>query len=216
MSKELKDKILAEYEKGNVVVKGVEGLQVMPIKDFVSKQPADGILYDLNRDEATVLTFIDDPKWINDFAVAKTIRELMNQLADLRAENERLKEGFELQHFLFPPGIHPSRMDKLRTLCLRLPGPDNTEVKNLLNELADEERDIETITKDLTFEKFQKYQSKYEALAASHRELVEILSDNIDRIDPLHSDYPVQEEIFQALSRAEQILKSDKEGQDNK
>ena len=78
----IKDKILAEYEKGNIVVAGIEGLQVMPIKDFI-EQPEDGILYDLNRDEAVVLTFIDDPKWINDFAVAKTIRVLKARINEL-------------------------------------------------------------------------------------------------------------------------------------
>jgi len=31
---EIKDKILEEYKKGNIVVAGFEGLQVMPIKDF--------------------------------------------------------------------------------------------------------------------------------------------------------------------------------------
>jgi hypothetical protein len=40
----------------------------------------------LNRDEATILTFIDDPKWINDFAAAKVIRALKDKIDEL--ENE--------------------------------------------------------------------------------------------------------------------------------
>ena len=71
---EIKDKILEEYKKGNVVFAGIEGLLVMPIKDFI-KQPTEGILYDLNRSEAVVLTFLPDPKWVNDYAVAKVIAE---------------------------------------------------------------------------------------------------------------------------------------------
>ena len=70
---EIKNKILAEYDKGNIVVAGIEGLQGMPIVEFI-KQPVEGMLYDLNRNEAVVLTFLDDPKWVNDYAVCKVIR----------------------------------------------------------------------------------------------------------------------------------------------
>lgn len=75
--------IRAQFEKGNIVIATVDGLSTCPIKDFI-EQPADGILYDLNRDEATVMTFIDDPKWVNDFAVAKTIRALKAKIQELR------------------------------------------------------------------------------------------------------------------------------------
>lgn len=79
---DIKEKVVDEYKKGNIVVAGIEGLQSMPIKEFI-KQPTEGILYDLNRDEATVLTFLDDPKWINDFAVAKVITELKKRINEL-------------------------------------------------------------------------------------------------------------------------------------
>ena len=52
---EIKNKILEEYKKGNIVVAGIEGLQGMPISEFI-KQPVEGMLYDLNRNEAIVLT----------------------------------------------------------------------------------------------------------------------------------------------------------------
>ena len=78
----IKETVLEEYKKGNIVVAGIEGLQTMPLKEFV-KQPVDGMLYDLNRNEAVVLTFIEDPKWVNDYAVAMVIHEL-------KAEIERL------------------------------------------------------------------------------------------------------------------------------
>lgn len=86
----LRDKVLAEYEKRNIVFAGVEGLEVQPIDEFV-KQPEDGILYDLNRNESVVLTFIDDSKWVNDYAVCKTIRVLKSIIDKTEAENERLK-----------------------------------------------------------------------------------------------------------------------------
>ena len=76
---DIKKIVMEEYAKGNIVVSTFEGLKTMPLKEFV-KQPAGGMLYDLNRCEVVVLTFINDPKWINDFAVAKVIQELKRQL----------------------------------------------------------------------------------------------------------------------------------------
>lgn len=77
--KDLKEKILKEYNNGNIVIYDSCGLQIYKIQDIVN-QPTEGLLYDLNRDEATILTFIDDPKWINDFACAKVIEYLKNIL----------------------------------------------------------------------------------------------------------------------------------------
>lgn len=83
---EIKIKILEEYEKGNIVVAGIEGLQGMPLKEFI-KQPAEGMLYDLNRIESVVLTFLPDPKWINDYAVAQVIRALKSKIDELESKN---------------------------------------------------------------------------------------------------------------------------------
>jgi hypothetical protein len=78
---DIKQIVMQEYAKGNIVVSGIDGLQTMPLKEFI-KQPAPGILYDLNRGEETVLCFIKDPKWVNDYAVAKVITELKRQLEE--------------------------------------------------------------------------------------------------------------------------------------
>lgn len=76
---ELKDYILAERDKGNIVVHGLPGeLMSMPLAEFI-KQPVEGMLYDLNRLEEVTMTFLHDPKWVNDFAVAMVIRALVNQ-----------------------------------------------------------------------------------------------------------------------------------------
>lgn len=75
----LKDLILKEYKKGNIVILTSDGLKLTSLKEVI-KQPAEGLLYDLNRDQATILTFINDPKWINDFACMAVIQELKNQL----------------------------------------------------------------------------------------------------------------------------------------
>lgn len=89
---ELINKILSEYEKGNIVIATIEGLQGMKLSDFID-QPVDGMLYDLNRDEATVLTLINNPKWINDYAVCKVIRALKDKIDELKADIEVLRQS---------------------------------------------------------------------------------------------------------------------------
>lgn len=79
---EIKDLVIEEYEKGNIVVSGFEGLMTTKLDDFI-KQHTDGILYDLNRSELVVLSFINDPKWVNDYAVCKVIRALKNRIEEL-------------------------------------------------------------------------------------------------------------------------------------
>ena len=74
----LRDKILSERDKGNLVYAHVEGYSAVSIEDFVT-QPVEGMLYDLNRGEEISLTFITDKKWVNDFAVALVIRKLAEQ-----------------------------------------------------------------------------------------------------------------------------------------
>lgn len=81
MSKEDVDFILNEAKKGNVVFNTGMGLAVAPLDEFI-QQPADGILYDLNRLEEVVMTFISDEKWINDYAVALVIRRLKAKLEE--------------------------------------------------------------------------------------------------------------------------------------
>jgi hypothetical protein len=75
----LKDKILEEAKNGNIVVSTFEGLMAYSLKEVV-EQPISGLLYDLNRDQATILTFINDPKWVNDYACYQVICELKSRL----------------------------------------------------------------------------------------------------------------------------------------
>ena len=82
----MKKEILEEYKKGNIVVSTFEGLKVMKLEDIIN-QPAEGILYDLNRSESIILTFLPDPKWINDYAASQVIRELKKRIKELEDEN---------------------------------------------------------------------------------------------------------------------------------
>ena len=56
-----------------------EGPMMAELKSIID-QPTEGLLYDLNRDEGTILTLISDPKWVNDFACAQVIRELKRRI----------------------------------------------------------------------------------------------------------------------------------------
>ena len=81
----LRERILAERNNGNVVFWGLpDELMTANLEEFV-EQSADGILYDLNRIEEVCMTFLHDRKWVNDFAVAQTIRKLVEQRDALRA-----------------------------------------------------------------------------------------------------------------------------------
>ena len=67
--------ILSEAKNGNIVFATVDGLMLAKLDEFID-QPTEGLLYDLNRDGATILSQLDNPKWINDYAVMQVIRKL--------------------------------------------------------------------------------------------------------------------------------------------
>lgn len=82
----IKEMVLSEYKKGNIVIcKDGGALSTMPLSEFL-KQPIEGVLYDLNRSEEVILQFIEDPKWINDFAACQVIRALSERIAKLESE----------------------------------------------------------------------------------------------------------------------------------
>lgn len=78
-----KDFILRKEKEGKVVIRTIEGLMEVDIRDFCS-QSASGILYDLNMGKAVVLTLAeeDDPYWVNRFAAGLVIRELKKMLCE--------------------------------------------------------------------------------------------------------------------------------------
>lgn len=74
----IRNKVLTEWDKGNLVYADIEGLKSIKLEEFV-KQPLEGMLYDINRNAATILTFLDDPKWVNDFALTKLLEYYYNK-----------------------------------------------------------------------------------------------------------------------------------------
>jgi hypothetical protein len=82
----IEDLVLREAKENRVVISTFAGYLSFNLDAFIYNQPVDGLLYDLNRSRETVLTFIDDPKWVNDFAVSLVIEKLRNDNDALRAK----------------------------------------------------------------------------------------------------------------------------------
>jgi len=70
---ELREIVLDEMRKGWIVYRTIEGLHKQKIEDFV-RQPIEGQLYDINRDMATCLAFIEEPFGVNNFASMVLLR----------------------------------------------------------------------------------------------------------------------------------------------
>ena len=81
----LKKLILDAWKEGYIVFASIQGLHKQPLEEF-TQQPLDGVLFDINRNLDTILTFIDDPKWVNDFALTKLLEYYYNKCK----EQERL------------------------------------------------------------------------------------------------------------------------------
>ena len=79
------DLILNHEKNGIIVFMGAEGIMGAEIKKFI-QQPAEGILYDLNRDKVTLLSQYsqENIRWINDYAVAVTITALRAEIDELK------------------------------------------------------------------------------------------------------------------------------------
>ena len=94
--------ILEAYGNGKVALFTCEGIVTCDMEEFIS-QHVDGLLYDLNHLECTTMTLAekDDPRWINDLAVAKVIRTLKEKLdkyKQIYASNQSKQE--------IPPSSH--------------------------------------------------------------------------------------------------------------
>ena len=79
-------KLIEKREKqGRVVVFTLTGLASMKIDDIIN-QPIEGLLYDLNRLPETIWTYLDDPKWVNDYACYLVIKKLYESWKQRKGE----------------------------------------------------------------------------------------------------------------------------------
>lgn len=83
-----RDMVLEKEKEGKVVIAAFEGFREIDINDLVN-QPVDGILYDLNRNGETILTFIEDIKWVNDYACNLVIKKLKSLLEMEQNKNKK-------------------------------------------------------------------------------------------------------------------------------
>lgn len=74
----IRDKVLSEWDKGNLVYADFDGLKSIKFEDFI-KQSLEGMLYDINRCLPVIMTYIDEPKWVNDFALTKLLEYYYNK-----------------------------------------------------------------------------------------------------------------------------------------
>ena len=81
---ELKNLVLEKEKQGKVVIATIDGYMEIELDEII-KQPVEGLLYDLNRNREIILTFIDDPKWVNDFACAQVIEKL-KEIVDMQGD----------------------------------------------------------------------------------------------------------------------------------
>lgn len=88
-TEELKDLILAKKREGEIVFHSIEGLVVAKMEDII-QQPAEGLLWDLNRDMATLLCCAseDNPCWVNDMALSNITEFLVNKVNEITEERD--------------------------------------------------------------------------------------------------------------------------------
>ena len=81
--------VLAQWKAGNICYMDFDGnIMSASTQNFI-QQPADGILYDLNRLEECISEGV---RWVNDFGMAKTVRVLKDRIATLEVELAKAKE----------------------------------------------------------------------------------------------------------------------------
>lgn len=80
--KELIELLEKNIQAGRVTFENEAGLMSASIDKFIT-QSAESMLYDLNRDMATCVTFIDKPTWINNFACCVVIKALKKRIEEL-------------------------------------------------------------------------------------------------------------------------------------
>ncbi len=83
-NKEMKALVLQKEKEGKVVFLTLDGFTSVDLESFI-QQPTEGILYDLNRDRATVLTLMDE-NWFNNFAVGLVIKKLKEKIDNQEKE----------------------------------------------------------------------------------------------------------------------------------
>ena len=95
------EKIDELAKENKIAFMTIDGLMTANINEIIN-QPSEGILYDLNRDEATIRTLAESSKnvrWINDLAFVKVFKKVFSKyqeqkeiILSLEKEIDNLKD----------------------------------------------------------------------------------------------------------------------------
>lgn len=78
---EIYEKQNKAFQEGKVLFNTCEGVMEAPIDNLI-KQDTEGLLYDLNRDVATVMCIFDEQKLLNEFALINVLYYLHNKIVE--------------------------------------------------------------------------------------------------------------------------------------
>lgn len=93
-AEEILEYIIKNAKEGKIVCMTIDGLREGKLEDMM-KQPIEGLLYDLNRDKASLYTLAKSSKsqrWVNDLATVECLIYLYNQNKTLKEELENIKK----------------------------------------------------------------------------------------------------------------------------
>lgn len=95
-TEELQNLILSKKREGKIVFHSLEGLMEVKIESII-QQTANGLLWDLNRDMATLLSRAseENPCWVNDIALANITEYLINKVNEITDERDMWKARCE-------------------------------------------------------------------------------------------------------------------------
>ena len=87
---QLTEAVFDSFSKGNIVFITEEGFYQSAIEDFI-KQPLEGMLYDLNRNEAVIRTEANEDKgwrWVHDLSMVKLLEYYYNKVKEYENNTE--------------------------------------------------------------------------------------------------------------------------------
>ena len=96
VTEDLKDLILAKKREGKIVFYSIEGLMEAKMEDII-QQPAEGLLWDLNCDMATLLHRSSEGNrcWVNDMALSNITEYLVNKVNEITEDRDVWKARCE-------------------------------------------------------------------------------------------------------------------------
>jgi hypothetical protein len=93
--KNLSDLIFKKYKKGKIIFSTIDGFMEADLNNIVNNQPVDGLLYDLNRDLVTCLSWVENSEdivWVNNTASGIVIEYMAKEKEELKIKIKELED----------------------------------------------------------------------------------------------------------------------------